>query len=114
MADRSDQALAAARGVLDARKAEDVVVLDLRGRSAFTDYFVICHGTSERQVKSLADEIAREVKKQTGLRASLEGYNKAEWVLLDFGDFVVHVFSKAARDFYRLESLWFDAPPLQG
>jgi ribosome-associated protein len=112
MADRSDRALAITRRVLDARKAEDVVVLDLRERSVFTDFFVICHGTSERQVKSLADEITQDVKKETGLRPSLEGYNKAEWVLLDFGDFVVHIFSKAARDFYRLESLWYDAPAL--
>lgn len=114
MTDRSDVAFETARQVLDTRKAEDVVTLDLRGRSAFTDYFIICHGTSERQVKSLADEIQREVKTSAGLRASVEGYNKAEWVLLDYGDFIVHIFNKAARDFYRLESLWYDAPADRG
>jgi ribosome-associated protein len=105
----SDPSLTSALRTLLSRKAQRLVVLRLGERAYYTDFFVICHGTSERQVKSLAEEVVERVKRETGARASIEGLAHAEWVLLDFGDFVVHVFSEAAREFYRLESLWFDA-----
>ena len=97
---------------LATRKAENVVTLDLRGRCSFADHFVICHGSSERQVKSLAEEVQHAVRKQLGRKARAEGFQRAEWILLDFGDVIVHIFSEGARDFFRLESLWQDAPRL--
>ncbi|MDQ7008600.1 MAG: nicotinate (nicotinamide) nucleotide adenylyltransferase [Acidobacteriota bacterium] len=97
---------------LAARKAENILTLDLRGRCSFADHFVICHGSSDRQVKSLAEEVQHEVRKQLGRKARAEGFQRAEWILLDFGDVIVHVFSESARDFFRLESLWQDAPRL--
>ena len=110
MIDPSETALLAAVELLSTRKAEDLTILDLRGRSPMTDYFVICHGNSDRQVKSLADEVTRSVAKQVGKRPRIEGGQLAEWILIDYGDFVVHVFSAAARELYRLEALWYDAP----
>ncbi len=107
-----DPVLAAAVRALSSRKAERLSVLDLRDKSSFTDFFVICSGTSDRQVKSLAEETALKVKEETGRRAVVEGLAQGEWVLLDYGDFLVHVFSEHAREFYRLESLWGDAPRL--
>ena len=91
------------------KKAEDVVVLDLRKASAFTDCFVICSGTNVRQVQAIADSIEEALKKK-GLRPSLvEGYQRGEWILIDYFDFIVHVFATATREFYGLERLWADA-----
>lgn len=93
------------------KKAEDLVVLDLRGLSDVTDFFVICHGTSEPHVKAIKDSIDESLRKDLKLRPShVEGDRQAEWVLLDYIDFVVHVFIADKREFYRLESLWGDAP----
>ncbi|MGD9629838.1 MAG: ribosome silencing factor [Pyrinomonadaceae bacterium] len=92
------------------KKAEKMVALDLRSIASFTEFFVICSATNQRQVQAIADEITEQLKKQ--LRHSpvrTEGYSAAEWVLLDFGDFVFHIFDKDARDFYDLERLWRDA-----
>ncbi len=92
------------------KKAEKMVALDLRSIASFTEFFVICSATNQRQVQAIADEITEQLKKQ--LRQSpvrTEGYSAAEWVLLDFGDFVIHIFDKDARDFYDLERLWRDA-----
>jgi ribosome-associated protein len=92
------------------KKAEKMVALDLRSVASFTEYFVICSASNQRQVQAIADEISEQLKKQ--LRQSpvrIEGYNAAEWVLLDYGDFVFHIFDKDARDFYDLERLWRDA-----
>jgi ribosome-associated protein len=95
-----------------ARKAEDLCVLDLREISSFTDFFVVTHGTSSRQNAALAEAVEVALK-ATGLRAlSIEGRESAEWILLDYGSFVFHVFSRAARDHYALENLWGDAPRL--
>jgi ribosome-associated protein len=107
-----DPTLASAVRALSARKVEQLVVLDLRDKSSFTDYFVICHGTSDRQVKAVAEDVLARVKEETGRRAVSEGLSQGEWVLLDYGDFLVHIFGEAARDFYRLDSLWGDAPHL--
>lgn len=92
------------------KKAFDIKVLDLRQVASFTEFFVIAGGANQRQVQAIADEITEQLKKQFGTRAArVEGYAAAEWVLLDFGDFIVHVFEKDAREFYDLERLWRDA-----
>jgi ribosome-associated protein len=92
------------------KKALDITVLRLIALTEFTDYFVIFSGTNSRQVQAIADEVALQLKKQYKLRPlNTEGYNKADWVLLDFGTFVVHVFVEEARSFYDLERLWRDA-----
>lgn len=97
-----DEALEAARD----RKAKEIVLLDLREVASFTDHFLICSGTSGRQVQGIADEVERRLG-VAGLRpAHVEGYNHAEWVLMDYGHFVVHIFSERARAFYDLERLW--------
>ncbi|MFW6200931.1 MAG: ribosome silencing factor [Gemmatimonadota bacterium] len=91
------------------RKARDVTVLDLKGISSATDHFVICSGTSDIQVRSIAEHLLEELKKE-GIRADhVEGLDRARWVLLDYIDFVVHVFHPSAREFYQLENLWGDA-----
>jgi ribosome-associated protein len=89
------------------KKAEEVTILELEpGSGAFTDYFVVCSGSNPRQVQAIADEVETRLKK-TGLWPNqIEGYKQAEWVLLDYFDFVVHVFSEKARKFYDLERLW--------
>ena len=88
------------------KKAQEMVLLRIGEVATFTDYFLICSGASNRQVQSICDEIERRLS-LLGLRpAHIEGYNHAEWVLMDYGDFVVHVFSEKARSFYDLERLW--------
>ena len=92
------------------KKAHDLVVLDLREVASFTDYFVITSGTNVRQVQAIADEVQEQLRKQLGVRpARVEGYKTAEWVLLDYGDFIFHVFEEKSRRFYDLERLWRDA-----
>ena len=92
------------------RKAHDVVILDLRGISTATDYFVIAGGTSDVQVKAIAEHVLDELKKERVRPEHLEGLRGGRWVLLDYVDFVVHVLHPQARDFYQLENLWGDAP----
>jgi len=89
------------------KKAEEITILEMeKGSSAFTDYFVVCSGTNPRQIQAIADEVEERLEK-AGLRPnSIEGYKQAEWVLLDYIDFVVHVFSEKARRYYDLERLW--------
>ena len=92
------------------KKAVDLVVLDLREVAGFTDYFVICSGQSSRQVRAIADGTEEALRKSSsGKPNHVEGYNRAEWVLLDYFDFIVHVFSSEARRFYSLERLWGSA-----
>jgi ribosome-associated protein len=92
------------------RKAHDLVVLDLREVASFTDYFIITSGTNVRQVQAVADAVQEQLRKQLGVKpARVEGYNSAEWVLLDYGDFIFHVFEEKSRRFYDLERLWRDA-----
>lgn len=92
------------------KKAEEITILELeKGSGAFTDYFVVCSGTNPRQVQAISDEVELRLK-GAGLRPThIEGYKQAEWVLLDYVDFVVHVFSEKARKFYDLERLWKSA-----
>src|SRR5215211_8849407 len=88
------------------KKALEPVVLDLREIASFTDYFVIVSGGNERQVQAISDEVYETLKKTGSPAARVEGYKTAEWILLDYGDFVVHVFEQKARQFYDLERLW--------
>lgn len=91
------------------KKATDVVVLDLREIATFTDYFLICSGRASRQVQAIANEIENLLRKEACKPLNIEGYQKAEWILMDYGDFVVHIFGQEAREFYNLERLWRDA-----
>src|SRR5438309_10704454 len=88
------------------KKALDLTVLDLRGIASFTDYFVIATGTNKRQVQAISDEVVEQLKRSGTRAARVEGYQTAEWILIDYGDFVVHVFDEKARRFYDLERLW--------
>src|SRR5688572_19261805 len=92
------------------KKAVDVVVLDLRKAAGFTDYFVICTGQNARQIAAIADSVADTLRTEVGERPALvEGLERSEWILLDYFDFVVHVFSRECRSFYDLERLWGNA-----
>jgi ribosome-associated protein len=83
--------------------------LDLTGVTSFTDYFVICSGSNMRQNQAITDEIGQQLKKRGELPGSVEGYNQGEWILSDYGDFLVHVLSAKAREYYSLERLWREA-----
>ena len=96
----------------ESKKALDPVVLDLREVSGFTDYFLICAGANSRQIQAIADEIELQLKRLGRYPLGIEGYEHAEWVLADYGDFIVHIFSAAARAFYDLERLWRHAKPV--
>ena len=91
------------------KKAVDVIVLDLRSASAFTDAFVICTGTNVKQVQAISDAIEDALKKVGQRPALVEGYRHAEWILLDYFDFIVHIFTPVTRTLYDLERLWGDA-----
>ncbi len=93
-----------------ARKAEDLCVLDLRELSSFTDFFIVANGNSSRQNAAVAEAVEATLKPAGFRPLSIEGRESAEWVLLDYGSLVVHVFSRAAREHYALEKLWGDAP----
>ena len=98
--------------MVEEKKAEEVLVLDLRGVSSMTDYFLICHGSSDRLVQAITDHLL-EMMKEKGVRAlGVEGYKEGRWILLDFGDLVIHVFFEETRRFYDLERLWGHAPQL--
>src|SRR5205823_7155976 len=96
------------------KKAEDIVVLDLRGIASFTDFFVICSGTSEPQLKAIANEIETRLRKDYSLRPlAVDGFPASQWMVLDYLQVVVHIFHRDKRAFYSLEGLWGDAPVLQ-
>lgn len=92
------------------RKAVDLRVLQLEKVSDFTDFFLICSGTSERQVQAIADAVEERMREGQVRPLHVEGFNRGQWVLLDYGDFVVHIFQEEPRRFYSLERLWGDAP----
>jgi len=94
-------------------KAEDVVVLDLRERSGICDYFIICTGTSDRQMRTIADYIDEHAERSNQRRFRLSGYEQARWILIDYVDVVVHIFDDESRKYYDLELLWGDAPRLE-
>ena len=104
--ERVREAVAAA----DDRKALDLKVLHLQKVSDFTDYFLICSGTSERQVQAIADAVQEKLRAARVRPLHVEGFNRGQWVLIDYGDLVVHVFQEEPRRFYALERLWGDAP----
>jgi ribosome-associated protein len=93
-----------------AKKAEDILVLDLRELSSFTDFFVILTGNSSRQNVAIYENIEQELKKEKTSPLGVEGKELAEWILMDYGSFIIHVFSRRAREYYSLERLWGDAP----
>jgi ribosome-associated protein len=94
------------------RKAMDVVVLDMRDASSITDYFLICSGGSERQVRAIADAIDEQLGPSGIASLGIEGYREGHWILMDYGDVIVHVFSEETRDYYDLERLWANAPKI--
>lgn len=92
------------------KKAFDMVALDLREIASFTEFFLIVSGANQRQAQAISDEIQEQLKKQLKVRpVRIEGYRSAEWILMDYGDFIVHIFDKDSREFYDLERLWRDA-----
>ena len=97
----------------DSRKAEDIVVLDVQQLSSVADYFLICSGASDRQVRAIADAIAEELAQHGEKPLAMEGYQKSTWVLIDCADLIVHVFDDDTRRFYGLERLWYRAPHVE-
>jgi ribosome-associated protein len=95
------------------KKAIDVVVLDLRRAAGFTDFFVITSGTNSRQVRAIADAVMEVLAKENVKPAHVEGYDRSEWVLIDYFDFIVHVFAPETRMFYGLERLWGNAERIE-
>jgi ribosome-associated protein len=102
----------AVRAALE-KKAMDVVVLDLRKTPAFTDFFVLCSGQNPRQAKAIADAVEEALRAAKVRPAHVEGYDRADWILMDFFTFIVHVFSPQTREFYALERLWGDAERIE-
>jgi len=99
---------------IESKKGVDIRVLDLTGITSFADYFVIATGANSRQIQAISDEVNLQMKRQSGeLPISVEGYSQAEWVLADYGDLLVHIFSPKAREYYGLERLWRGAKPVE-
>lgn len=99
--------------IADEKKALDIVILDVDKISSITDYFVICSAINGRQLHAIADEIDKQMKKISVVKFGMEGYREAKWVLIDYGDFIVHIFEKEIRGYYDLELLWGDAPKIE-
>jgi ribosome-associated protein len=95
------------------KKAMQVLVLDMRDASSMTDYFLICSGGSERQVQAIADAIDEQLSQSGIASLGVEGYREGHWILMDYGDLIVHIFSGETREFYGLEQLWANAPKLE-
>jgi len=113
------EAWAVAVHAAEAKKAVDIRVLDLQEITSFTDYFVICTGANSRQIQAICGEVTHQLKAEGRAPYNTEGYDHAEWILVDYGDFVVHIFSEKARGYYDLERLWRQAknvetPPAAG
>ncbi|MFT4014139.1 MAG: ribosome silencing factor [Paracoccus sp. (in: a-proteobacteria)] len=109
----SDQLLACILASLDDDKAEEVVTIDLRGRSAMADHMVIASGRSSRQVAAIAEKLVQRLKEKTGRSARIEGKDTGDWVLIDTDDVIVHVFRPEVREFYQLEKMWMPADALR-
>lgn len=96
------------------KKAEEIVILDLRGLSNFTDYFVICSGTSKPHLKAIRTEVKTRLREDSSVSAkSVDGEPESQWMVLDYGDVIVHIFHRSRRDFFALEDLWSDAPRVE-
>jgi ribosome-associated protein len=114
MSQQTREQVTVAVQAIESKKGENVVILEMdRNAGAFTDYFVLCTGTNPRQIQAISDDIEKRLADRGTRPNSLEGYNQAEWVLLDYVDFVVHIFSERARHFYDLERLWKSARRLK-
>lgn len=112
--DELDESVKLALRCAEDKKAINTVALDLRPIASFTEFFIITGGANQRQVQAISDEIEVQLKQQLGIKpVRIEGYSTAEWVLVDYGDFVVHIFENKARAFYDLERLWRDARKVQ-
>ncbi len=96
--------------VAEEKKAQDIIALNLQPVASFTDFFIIASGANQRQVQAIADDVILRLKKMGTRVVRVEGYQTGEWVLLDYGDFVMHIFEAKARQFFDLERLWRDAP----
>ena len=108
-----DERLLTALKAASDKKALNLIVLDLVEVASFTDFFLITSGTNTRQVQAISDGIEEELRKNGTRPSRIEGYNTAEWILMDYGDFVIHIFEQKAREFYDLERLWRDARRIQ-
>jgi ribosome-associated protein len=108
-----NKALKIAVKAVEDKKGIDVVALDIRSVATFADYFLICSGDSARQIQAIADEVQQKLAAGGQRPAHVEGYNNAEWILMDYLDLVVHIFSRKARTYYDLERLWRDAQVLE-
>lgn len=93
----------------ESKKASDIRVLDLSGVASFADFFILCTGANARQIQAIADEVGLRLKESGQLPHSVEGYTQAEWILCDYGDYLIHIFSEKARAYYDLERLWRSA-----
>jgi len=110
----SKHQISAALAAIQDKKAEEITILELdKSSGAFTDYFVICSGTNQRQIQAISDEVELRLKRAGVYPHNIEGHKQAEWVLLDYVDFVVHIFSESARKYYDLERLWRSAKKLE-
>ncbi len=94
--------------ILSNKKAQDIIIIDIQGKATFADYFVLCSGTSERQILSLTDEIEDAFAKEDLLAKSIEGKHGSGWILMDFGDIIVNLFTKEMRERYNIEKVWGD------
>jgi ribosome-associated protein len=94
------------------KQAYEIVLLDIRTQSTIADYFIICSADSDRQIKAIIDHIDVKVQQEFGLNSRVEGTADTGWIVLDYGDIVVHIFSPTQRDYYRLERLWSKVPPV--
>jgi ribosome-associated protein len=112
-ASRFPAAVSAAINAAQDKKAADMVVLNLRKSSAFTDYFILCTGQNVRQVTAIADAVQETLRALKLRPAHVEGYDRAEWVLMDYFDFIVHVFTPSTREFYSLDRLWGQAERIE-
>ncbi|MEZ5885779.1 MAG: ribosome silencing factor [Paracoccaceae bacterium] len=111
---QSDALLARILASLDDDKAENVVTIDLRGRSSVADYMVVCSGRSSRQVGAIAEKLVERLKDEMGRSCKIEGKEQGDWVLIDTQDVIVHVFRPEVRDFYQLEKMWLPAAAAAG
>lgn len=107
------QQVEAAAMAADDKKAADLLILDLRQAAGFTDYFVICSGSNARQIRAIADAVMERLAADGVKPAHVEGYDRSEWILLDYFDFIVHVFAPETRHFYGLERLWGNAEHIE-
>ena len=109
--DSKDLVLQCVNAALD-RKAEDLVILKVKDVSSFADYFIICSGNSDRQIQGLSDHIGQKLKQAGVLPLGIEGERSGSWILMDYGDVIMHIFYKPVREFYDIEGLWSDAPAM--